>query len=240
MIRRILLLLLSLVLILPTSFIFSQYLKVGFLLGSPYAFWSGNTFKGIEYDIWKAVSQEIGYQLEVYVLPFSAISPEILTKLSMDVVVGGIHMTDERKKLYDFGTPYMDSGLAIVTRSDLKWDGRPESITFGVKKGATGETIVQQWNQSGRKVKYISYVSNEEIITHLLIKKIDGAFFDYINALYLAKMYGLTVQKQLIYTTKIGYISLNKELKSRIDKAVQKLIQENKIRQIIASYVGNY
>ncbi|MGQ9855427.1 MAG: substrate-binding periplasmic protein [Fervidobacterium sp.] len=238
--RRILLLLLFVAIILPTSFILSQYLKVGFLLGSPYAFWSGNTFKGIEYDIWKAVSQEIGYQLEVYVLPFSVIAPEILTKLSMDVVVGGIHMTEERKKLYDFGTPYMDSGLAIVTRSDIKWDGKPESITFGVKKGATGETIVQQWNQSGKKVKYVSYVSNEEIITNLLIKKIDGAFFDYINALYLAKMYGLTVQEQLIYTTKIGYISLNKELKSQIDKAIQKLLKENKIRQVLVSYVGNY
>jgi len=67
---------------------------------------------------------------------------------------------------------------------------RYRKITFGVKKGATGEKIVQDWVKSGKKIKYSTFVSNEEIVTNLLIKKIDGAFFDYINALYLSKNMG--------------------------------------------------
>jgi len=49
-----------LVLILITSStFFGQFLKVGLLLGSPYAFWQGEKLVGIDYDIWKSVAKKI-------------------------------------------------------------------------------------------------------------------------------------------------------------------------------------
>ncbi|MCX7653256.1 MAG: transporter substrate-binding domain-containing protein [Fervidobacterium sp.] len=231
------LMILIIVVVLMSQF-FSQFLKVGFLLGLPYAFWKAQSFGGIDYDILKKVAQVMGYQLEVYVLPFSALAPDILNKLGLDIVAGGIHMTDERQKLYTFSVPYAESGLAIVLKKGLQWNGNVEKIVFGVKQGATGERIVKDWINSGKNVKYTSFVSNEEIIANLMTKKIDAAFFDYINALYLSRNYGFTVYKELVYKINVGYIILNKDLSTKINETIRNL-KNNYINQVIVSYVGN-
>ncbi|MFN6991790.1 MAG: substrate-binding periplasmic protein, partial [Fervidobacterium sp.] len=92
--------------------LFSQVLKVGFLSGEPYSFWKGSIFTGIDYEIISKVSNLMGYQLDVYILPFAALDKEILEKIGIDIVAGGIHMTEERKKNFKFSLPYAQSGLA--------------------------------------------------------------------------------------------------------------------------------
>lgn len=211
-------------------------LKVGFLLGSPYAFWQISTLAGIDYEILNKVAFKLGYQLESYVLPFTSLDPVILSKLNLDVIAGGIHMTQERQKIYNFSIPYTQSGLAIVLRKGLSWNGDVEKIKFVVKQGATGQKIVEQWISEGKKVQYSAFVSNEEIITDLILKRHDAAFFDYLNALYISKNYGLSVYKDLIYKVDLGYIILNKQLEQEINKAIVDL--KNEIPTIISKYVG--
>jgi len=231
-------LLISTLLIFPYTF--GQFLKVGLLLGEPYAYWSSTKLSGIEYDIWRVIGVELNMNVEFYVLPFSVLDVSLAPKLGLDVIAGGIHMTDERKKVFKFTQPYINSGLAIVIRKDVKWDGDIEKITFGVKKGATGEKIVQDWVKSGKKIKYSTFVSNEEIVTNLLIKKIDGAFFDYINALYLSKKYGFQVHKDLIYSINIGAVVLNISLEKKLNDAISKLESVGTIKRILASYIGAF
>ncbi|WP_448374416.1 ABC transporter substrate-binding protein [Fervidobacterium sp.] len=218
----------------------SQFLKVGLLLGTPYAFWQGEKLVGIDYELFKLVAKEMGMQVEFYLLPFSVLDPVTLPKLGLDIIACGIHMTEERKKQFNFSDSYLKSGLAIILRKDLTWDGNVEKITFGVKKGATAEKIIQDWIKSGKKISYMTIVSNEEIITNLLIKKIDAAFFDYINALYLSRMYGLVVHKELVYSVDIGAVISNTTLKDSINSAIKKLIKTDEIRRIVTSYVGKY
>ncbi|WP_448376747.1 transporter substrate-binding domain-containing protein [Fervidobacterium sp.] len=149
----------------------SQFLKVGLLLGTPYAFWQGEKLVGIDYELFKLVAKEMGMQVEFYLLPFSVLDPVTLPKLGLDIIAGGIHMTEERKKQFNFSDSYLKSRLAIILRKDLTWDGNVEKITFGVKKGATAEKIIQEWMKSGKKISYMTIVSNQEIITNPLIKK---------------------------------------------------------------------
>jgi len=231
---------LLLAILLISIYTFGQFLKIGLLLGEPYAYWLSTKLSGIEYDIWRAIGTELNMQVEFYVLPFSVLDAAVLPKLGLDVIAGGIHMTDERKKVFKFTQPYINSGLAIVLRKDIKWDGDIEKITFGVKKGSTGERIVRDWVKSGKKIKYSTFVSNEEIVINLLIKKIDGAFFDYINALYLSKKYGFQVHKDLIYSTNIGAVLLNSSLEKKLNDAISKLISNGTIKRILTSYVGSF
>lgn len=231
---------LLLAILLISIYTFGQFLKIGLLLGEPYAYWLSIKLSGIEYDIWRAIGTELNMQVEFYVLPFSVLDAAVLPKLGLDVIARGIHMTDERKKVFKFTQPYINSGLAIVLRKDIKWDGDIEKITFGVKKGSTGERIVRDWVKSGKKIKYSTFVSNEEIVINLLIKKIDGAFFDYINALYLSKKYGFQVHKDLIYSTNIGAVLLNSSLEKKLNDAISKLVSNGTIQRILTSYVGSF
>ncbi|MEN6515387.1 MAG: transporter substrate-binding domain-containing protein [Fervidobacterium sp.] len=211
-------------------------LKVGFLLGSPYAFWQISSLTGIDYEILNKVAFKMGYQLEMYVLPFTSLDPVILNKLDLDIIAGGIHMTQERQKMYNFSIPYAQSGLAIVLRKGLSWNGDVEKVEFVVKQGATGQKMVEQWINEGKKVKYSVFVSNEEIITDLILKRHDAALFDYLNALYISRNYGLSVYKDLIYKVDLGYIILNKQIEQKINETIRDL--KNEIPVIISKYVG--
>jgi len=212
--------------------------KVGFLLGSPYAFWSASSLIGIDVDICRLLSREMKYHFEYYVLPFSALDPLVLKSLSLDLVVGGIHITEERKKVFTFSAPYLQSGLAIVLRKGIKWDGNVEHVRFAVKKGATGEMIIREWLKAGKRVGYEALVSNQEILTKLLLGQVDAAFFDYINALYLSKSYGLQVWPKLVYETQIGFVVLKSELLNRINDLISK--KSTEIKNIVMRYVGSY
>ncbi|MFN3692096.1 MAG: substrate-binding periplasmic protein [Fervidobacterium sp.] len=218
--------------------VYSQVLKVGFLLGEPYSFWKGVIFTGIDYDIISKVANLMGYQLDVYILPFSALDPNILKKIGIDIVAGGIHMTEERSKIFKFSIPYAQSGLAVVLAKGIKWDGNVEKVLFGVKSGATGERIVKGWIESGKKVKYKSFISNTEIVAQLILKKIDAAIFDYINGLYLSKLHGFTIHKELIYKVSLGYVIVNEELESKFNKILESLLNSY-VKQTIIKYVGS-
>ena len=224
------------ILVAGTSILLGEMLKVGFLLGSPYAFWQISNLTGIDYEIVNKVAFKMGYQLEMYVLPFTSLDPVILNKLDLDIIAGGIHMTQERQKMYNFSIPYAQSGLAIVLRKGLSWNGDVEKVEFVVKQGATGQKIVEQWINEGKKVKYSVFVSNEEIITDLILKRHDAALFDYLNALYISRNYGLSVYKDLIYKVDLGYIILNKQIEQKINETIRDL--KNEIPVIISEYVG--
>lgn len=217
---------------------FSQVLKVGFLLGEPYSFWKGSIFTGIDYDIISKIANLMGYQLDTYILPFSALDKDILQKIGIDIVAGGIHMTEERKRIFKFSIPYAQSGLAIVLAKDVKWDGNVEKVLFGVKSGATGEKLVKEWINKGKKVRYKSFVSNTEIVAQLITKKIDAAFFDYINALYLSKLHGFTVHKELIYQVNLGYVIVNNELEGKFNKILGSIL-DSYVKPTIIKYVGS-
>lgn len=230
---------LSFVLVLPGIIQSAEMIvKVGLLLGSPYVFWRASSLTGIDMDICRLLSRELKYHFEYYVLPFSALDPLVLKSLSLDLVAGGIHITEERKKVFTFSAPYLQSGLAIVLRKGIKWDGNVERVTFAVKKGATGEMIIHEWLKSGKKVRYEVLVSNQEILARLLLGQVDAAFFDYINALYLSKSYNLQVWPKLFYETQIGFVVLKTELLNRINDLISK--KSSEIKNIVMRYVGSY
>ncbi|MFN6991686.1 MAG: amino acid ABC transporter substrate-binding protein, partial [Fervidobacterium sp.] len=120
----------------------------------------------------------------------------------------------------------------------VKWDGNVEKVLFGVKSGATGEKIVKEWINSGKKVRYKSFVSNTEIVAQLIMKRIEAAFFDFIDALYLSKLHGFTVYKELIYQVNLGYVIINGELEDKFNKILGSLL-DSYVKQTIIKYVGS-
>lgn len=92
MFRRLLVVVLS-VILLTLTVAQVRSLKVGFLLGTPYAFWESASLKGIDFSICQLLARELNMNLEAYVLPFTALDPVILPKLGLDLVAGGIHLT---------------------------------------------------------------------------------------------------------------------------------------------------
>ncbi len=218
-------------------FSFSQTkVKVGLLLGEPYAFWTGNRLTGIDYEIINEIGNALKVSIDIYVLPFSALGKDSLEKLGLDIVLGGIHKTAEREKIFTFSKSYLKSGLAIVLRKDFQWNGNFEKAHFGVKKGTTGEKIVQQWIAEGKKVRHTSFVSNSEVELSLILKRVDAGFFDYYNALYLKRLYGFEVYEKLVYEIDIAMVVVNPSLIKQLNEAIDSLLKANRIESILKKY----
>ncbi len=106
-------------------------------------------YKGFDVDVAKAIAEKLG--LELNVLPtvqFDTIVPTIKQGGKADISLGGITITDERKKEVDFSSPYIDSNQSIVFKSDCA-DPTVAGVNAADKKiavqsGTTGESWAQE------------------------------------------------------------------------------------------------
>ena len=106
-------------------------------------------YKGCDVDVAGALADKLG--LELNILPtvqFDTIVPTIKQGGKADVSLGGITITDERKKEIDFSNPYIDSNQSIVFKSDYA-DPTVAGVNAAGKKiavqgGTTGESWAQE------------------------------------------------------------------------------------------------
>lgn len=77
----------------------------------------GNKLTGFDVDVARAVGKQMGMTVTFTDVPFDSIFAGLQAG-RYDAVVNEVSITPERKKLYDFSTPYSVSTGVIVTRAD--------------------------------------------------------------------------------------------------------------------------
>lgn len=102
---------------------------------------------GIDMELAKAIAEEIGVELEVQDMTFSA----VLTSLpahKIDLAIAGINPTDERKKTLDFSDVYLKAEQSLIILKDnadkykTLEDFAGEKIS--AQKATTQEALVQE------------------------------------------------------------------------------------------------
>lgn len=102
---------------------------------------------GIDMELAKAIADELGVELEVQDMTFSA----VLTSLpahKIDLAIAGINPTDERKKTLDFSDVYLKAEQSLIILKDnadkykTLEDFAGEKIS--AQKATTQETLVQE------------------------------------------------------------------------------------------------
>lgn len=72
---------------------------------------------GIDLDLLEAIAQDQGFEYELQVVGFSA-AVTALEAGEVDGVIAGMSITEKREALYDFSTPYYDSGVGMAVAAD--------------------------------------------------------------------------------------------------------------------------
>jgi polar amino acid transport system substrate-binding protein len=76
---------------------------------------------GFDIELWEAVAQKLGYRFKYQQVSFpnkiAALDGSIPVIQDRVIALGGITLTAEREKQFDFTHPYMTGGLAILSRS---------------------------------------------------------------------------------------------------------------------------
>ncbi|HEI8866925.1 basic amino acid ABC transporter substrate-binding protein [Serratia sp. AKBS12] len=104
---------------------------------------SSKQLEGFDIDIIKAVAKAEGFQIKLVNTPWEGIFAT-LNSGDRDIIISGITITDKRKQMVDFSTPYFPAEQAIVVPKTSTVDSIAalKSLKVGVVNSSTGDIVV--------------------------------------------------------------------------------------------------
>ena len=107
----------------------------------------GKGFVGFDIDLFKAIGEEAGLEIQFQSMPFDGLIPALQSQ-TIDAAISGMTITAERGQTVNFARPYFQSGLAIAVRKDRKGEIKSfddlENKKVAVAIGTTGAQEAQK------------------------------------------------------------------------------------------------
>ncbi|MFA6075560.1 MAG: transporter substrate-binding domain-containing protein [Negativicutes bacterium] len=204
---------------------------------------------GFDIDVIEAAAKKAGLNVEYRNLPFGEMIDQIergkkinqyLVKSSytpapaIDIAIGGISVTDARKKLVDFTIPYAKGGACILTTKGSRIYNANDlsGKTVGVELGTT---MIAQANAT-KGVKLKGYHSQTEMYIDLYNGDLDAIVMDRMAAEYCLKdrkmnqlrIVNMPSTEEFAMVLKKG----NKPLNDKLNKALMEMQQSGELKMI--------
>jgi glutamine transport system substrate-binding protein len=210
----------------------------------PFEFKEGNAYKGIDIDLMNAIAKNQGFKIDLSPMDFGGIIPAMQAN-QLDVAIAGMSITDERKKVVDFSTPYFNAGLTVVVKKDnttVKSVDDLKGKTVAVKKGTTGSKYALD-NATKLGIKVVQFNDSPAMFQEVSNGNADALIEDYpvISYAIAQKDLGLKIVGDRLNGDKYGIAVLkgqNKDLLAKIDKGLAELQKDGTYDKIIKKYIG--
>lgn len=138
-------------------------------------------FEGIDYEVAEEIANRLGLKLEVDDMDF----PSILAAVDGgkdDIAMGGITVTDERKKSLNFSDSYATAVQVIIVKdgSDIQSvDDLSKAKAIGCQEGTTGYIYCSDSEENGGYGdKAIGYSDGPTAVQALVSGKVDAVVID--------------------------------------------------------------
>ena len=141
--------------------------------------WNGdaveNVKDGMEYCMAAEIAWRAGYdKMEVINTSWEAFIGNQVT--GYDVGFAQTSITEERKKVFDFTTPYFNSDMGVIARADAPVDEKSiKTVKVGIQQGTTGATFAQE--TLGLKDAQV-FADQPEMFAALRAGQVDAAITD--------------------------------------------------------------
>lgn len=196
---------------------------------------------GFEVELSKALAKELGVEVKLQPTPWDGILAALQSK-RLDVVVNQVTISEERKKTYDFSTPYTVSGIqALVLKKNLqalKINGADDLA--GKKVGVGLGTNYEQWvKQEVPKADVRTYNDDPSKFQDLRVGRIDAILIDRLAALEYAQKAKDTAVTGEAFSRQESGIAVRKgepELLEAINKALDKLRADGTLTKLSEKY----
>ena len=198
---------------------------------------------GIDVDIAAAIAEKLGMKLVVEDMDFDAIIIAVSTGKA-DIALAGMTVTEERLQSVNFSTSYATGIKSVIVREgspiasvdDLTAEGA--AYTVGVQEATTGDIYACDDLGDDRVYKY---KSGNDAVQALLTGKVDCVIIDNEPAkAYVAQNEGLVIldTEYAVEDYAIAIALDNTELLEKINAALEELIADGTVAQIIANYIS--
>ena len=140
-----------------------------------------NQYSGMEVEIAKKVAAELGVDIE-----FTPVTAQtrgaLLDNGQLDMVIATFTITEERKELYNFTTPYYTDAVGFLVRKDSKiqssWDAL-DGLTIGVTQGSIQWGLLEEIAaEKGIELNFRELGSNSEVVVALAAHRVDAFSID--------------------------------------------------------------
>ncbi|MEE3950484.1 transporter substrate-binding domain-containing protein [Peribacillus frigoritolerans] len=210
----------------------------------PFEFKEGNDYKGIDIELINAIAKDQDFKIKLSPMDFGGIIPAMQAN-QLDVAIAGMSITEERKKVVDFSTPYFDAGLTIVVKKDNTSTKTVKDLkgkTIAVKKGTTGAKYAQD-NATELGIKVVQFNDSPAMFQEVANGNADALIEDYpvISYAIAQKDLGLKIVGDRLNGDQYGIAVLkgqNEDLLKKINDGLANLKKDGTYDEIIKTYLG--
>ncbi|EQM66906.1 MULTISPECIES: cystine ABC transporter substrate-binding protein [Pseudomonas] len=191
---------------------------------------------GFEVEFAEALAKELGVKVDFQPSKWDGILAALESK-RLDLVINQVTISDERKKKYDFSTPYTVSGIQALVRKGNEDSIKSAADLAGKKVGVGLGTNYEQWlKENAPKADIRTYDDDPTKFQDLNVGRIDAILVDRLAAFEMVEKTGgrLAVAGAPFSRQESG-IALRKgdpELLAAIDKAIAKLKADGTLKAI--------
>lgn len=194
---------------------------------------------GFEVEFSEALAKELGVKAKLQPTKWDGILAALESK-RLDVVINQVTISEERKKKYDFSTPYTVSGIQALTLTKNKDTVKTSADLAGKKVGVGLGTNYEQWvKENVPKADIKTYDDDPTKFQDLRVGRIDVILIDRLAALEYARKAKDTSAAGEAFSRQEAGIALRKgepELLAAIDKAIEKLRADGTLKKLSEKY----
>ena len=203
---------------------------------------NGTGFEGIDVEIASAIADKLGLELQIDDMDFDSALVAVQNG-SSDVVLAGLSYSEERDEILDFTDSYATGVQVVIVKegSDVTLDNLGEKM-IGTQRGTTGYIYASDTPENGGYGEdHVSGYDNGATAVQALVNgQVDAVIIDEAPAKeYVAANEGLTilpgnwVEEQYCAAVDEG----NEALLNAIDTALQELIADGTVEEIMNKYI---
>ena len=209
----------------------------------PYEMTDDNgSFIGIDVEVAQAIAKELGLELVIDNMGFTA-ALEAAQNGKSDMVMAGVTVNEERLKVMDFSDSYATGIQVVIIKegSDVTMDNL-NTKKIGTQLGTTGYIYASDTPENGGygEANVVGYDNGITAVKALLNGQVDCVIIDNAPAQEFVKanpgltiLEGAWVEEQYA----IGFKKGNSELKDAVNEALKKLIADGTVQSIVDKYI---
>ena len=203
---------------------------------------NGTGFEGIDVEIASAIADKLGLELQIDDMEFDSALLAVQNNTA-DVMLAGLTYNEERDEVMDFTTSYATGVQVVIVKegSDVTMDNLGEKM-IGTQRGTTGYIYASDTPENGGygEDHVQAYDNGATAVQALVNGQIDAVIIDQAPAEeFVAANDGLTilpgnwVEEKYCAAVDDG----NEALLNAIDTALQELIDDGTVQEILDKYI---
>ncbi len=205
---------------------------------------SGTEILGANVELVKLIAKDYGRDYHFDIVPFTDIFANLEIG-KIDMSIGGLAISEERKKLVDFSDSYYSVSVVALVRKEDSFEGIDKE-TLGINKrlGTRNGSVLEVTTSAiAGDNSYETKASWALIVGELVSKRIDAVIINHVMAdIFMEKYDNLEVLPMVFETLDHGIAVKkgNKKLLASINKTIAQLNASGEYQKFVDSYTSKY